>query len=221
MAVVTVIGGGLAGSEAAWQIAQRGIKVRLYEMRPQVMTPAHETEELAELVCSNSLGSDLESTAGGLLKRELALMDSLIINAAAATRVPAGSALAVDRHLFSQEVTRRLKNHALIEIVREECCAIPGGIVVIASGPLTSPALIEALRPSLRVRTFIFSMLRHPLCSAKQCAMILGSGEPATDGEAQIISTVHSPERNTWPSGRRSLQQKWLPCMSMRQTTMA
>ena len=174
MAVVTVIGGGLAGSEAAWQIAQRGIKVRLYEMRPQVMTPAHETEELAELVCSNSLGSDLESTAGGLLKRELALMDSLIINAAAATRVPAGSALAVDRHLFSQEVTRRLKNHALIEIVREECCAIPGGIVVIASGPLTSPALIEALRPLTKSENLHFFDAAAPIVLGETVRYDLG-----------------------------------------------
>ena len=102
MAAVTVIGGGLAGSEAAWQIARRGVPVRLYEMRPVVMTPAHETVDLAELVCSNSLGSSLASTAGGLLKRELELMGSLIIKVAEQTKVPAGSALAVNRKLFAQ-----------------------------------------------------------------------------------------------------------------------
>lgn len=146
MAKITVIGGGLAGSEAAWQIAQRGIAVTLYEMRPQVKTPAHETSGLAELVCSNSLGSSLQSTAGGLLKKELELMGSLLLEVANETKVAAGGALAVDRGLFSEGVTKRLEDHPLIEIVREECQTIPEGIVVIASGPLTSPALTTVLQ---------------------------------------------------------------------------
>lgn len=146
MAKITVIGGGLAGSEAAWQIAQRGIAVTLYEMRPQVKTPAHETSGLAELVCSNSLGSSLQSTAGGLLKKELELMGSLLLEVANETKVAAGGALAVDRGLFSEGVTKRLEDHPLIEIMREECQTIPEGIVVIASGPLTSPALTTVLQ---------------------------------------------------------------------------
>lgn len=146
MAKVTVIGGGLAGSEAAWQIAQRGVAVKLFEMRPHTKTPAHETEHLAELVCSNSLGSSLESTAGGVLKKELELMGSVIIETAQQTKVPAGGALAVNRELFAQEVTRRLEAHPLIEIVRQECQDIPEGVVVVASGPLTSPALTKVLQ---------------------------------------------------------------------------
>lgn len=146
MTSVSVIGAGLAGSEAAWQLAEAGIPVRLFEMRPQVTTPAHETEHFAELVCSNSLGSGLETTAGGLLKRELGMMSSLILRVAEKSRVPAGGALAVDRGLFAQEVTKCLKEHPKIEVILEECGEIPEGVVVIATGPLTSPALSEALR---------------------------------------------------------------------------
>ncbi len=146
MTMVSVIGAGLAGSEAAWQLAESGVSVRLFEMRPQVTTAAHETPYFAELVCSNSLGSDLETTAGGLLKRELELMGSLILRVAQETRVPAGGAVAVDRGLFAQEVTRRLMEHPKVEVVPEECGEIPDGVVVIATGPLTSPALSDSLR---------------------------------------------------------------------------
>ncbi|HHT91608.1 MAG: methylenetetrahydrofolate--tRNA-(uracil(54)-C(5))-methyltransferase (FADH(2)-oxidizing) TrmFO [Bacillota bacterium] len=146
MTVVTVIGAGLAGSEAAWQLAQRGILVRLIEMRPQTTTPAHESAEFAELVCSNSLGSAVESTAGGLLKKELKVMGSLLMDVAEQTRVPAGGALAVDRRRFAKEVTRRLREHPRIEVVPEECQTIPDGIVVLATGPLTSPALSQVLQ---------------------------------------------------------------------------
>lgn len=146
MPKVSVIGAGLAGSEAAWQIAQRGIPVKLFEMRPHVMTPAHETDQFAELVCSNSLGSELESTAGGLLKKELEIMGSLILQAAQKTKVPAGGALAVDRKLFSENVTSALKSHPLIEIILGECREIPQGVVILATGPLTSPALTSALQ---------------------------------------------------------------------------
>ncbi|HHY10956.1 MAG TPA: FADH(2)-oxidizing methylenetetrahydrofolate--tRNA-(uracil(54)-C(5))-methyltransferase TrmFO [Firmicutes bacterium] len=146
MGAIQVIGAGLAGSEAAWQIAKRGIPVRLYEMRPHMNTPAHETKYCAELVCSNSLGSKLPTTAGGLLKKELELFDSLIIKAAYATSVPAGGALAVDRNKFAAAVTKKIADNPLIELIREEYTSVPGGPAIIASGPLTSPALADALR---------------------------------------------------------------------------
>lgn len=146
METISVIGAGLAGSEAAWQIAQQGIKVKLYEMRPTTTTPAHETSNFAELVCSNSLGSSLESTAGGLLKKELQILGSLLMEVAAETSVPAGGALAVDRLKFSEAVTSRIYSNPLIEIVQEECTKLPDGIVVIATGPLSSPAMAEILR---------------------------------------------------------------------------
>lgn len=139
---LTVIGGGLAGSEAAWQAAQRGVNVLLYEMRPIKQTPAHITEHLAELVCSNSLGSDRTDRAPGLLKAELRLLDSLILACAQETAVPAGSALAVGREAFAGLVSRRIGQHPRIELRRQEVTAIPQtGVVVAATGPLTSPAL--------------------------------------------------------------------------------
>lgn len=138
---ITVIGGGLAGTEAAWQIAQRGVRVRLYEMRPRKMTPAHTTGHLAELVCSNSLGADQVDKAPGLLKHEMRTLGSLIMACAERATVPAGGALAVDREVFALEVTHRIESHPLIEVVREEATRIPEGISVIASGPLTSDAL--------------------------------------------------------------------------------
>jgi methylenetetrahydrofolate--tRNA-(uracil-5-)-methyltransferase len=140
-----IVGGGLAGSEAAWQAAEAGIDVRLYEMRPGRMTPAHETSWLAELVCSNSLGSNLPHKAPGLLKAELRGLGSVILDCAAQTAVPAGSSLAVDREGFAQLVTERISNHPRIEIVAEEVPVIPEAPVVIASGPLTSPSLAESI----------------------------------------------------------------------------
>lgn len=146
MTAISVIGAGLAGSEAAWQIAQQGISVKLYEMRPHVSTPAHESQDFAELVCSNSLGSRLETTAGGILKKELEIFDSLILQVAKATSVPAGGALAVDRKLFAKKITKKILGHPLIEVIREECVEIPEGIVVLATGPLTSSALTNVLQ---------------------------------------------------------------------------
>jgi methylenetetrahydrofolate--tRNA-(uracil-5-)-methyltransferase len=143
---ITVIGGGLAGSEAAWQAAERGAQVRLYEMRPTRPTPAHRTPHLGEIVCSNSLKSDEPGTAPFMLKEELRRGGSLLIAVAHSVSVPAGAALAVDRERFSEEVTRRISAHPAIEIVREEAQTIPTeGIVIIATGPLTSPALSEAI----------------------------------------------------------------------------
>jgi methylenetetrahydrofolate--tRNA-(uracil-5-)-methyltransferase len=139
---ITVIGAGLAGAEAAWHIANRGIHVRLHEMRPQVATPAHQSDKIGELVCSNSLKSDYPGTAPFLLKEELRRLDSLLITIADEVRVPAGHALAVDRERFAAEVTKRIESHPHIEIVRREVQSIPDeGIWIIATGPLTSPAL--------------------------------------------------------------------------------
>ncbi len=146
MQFVTVIGAGLAGCEAAWQLAQRGIPVQLHEMEPQKMTPAHHSGDFAELVCSNSLRSDQLENAVGLLKEVLRRCRSLIMACADEHRVQAGGALAVDRHAFSAEVTRRVKEHPLITVVEGEVTAIPEeGEVVIATGPLTSDALSEAI----------------------------------------------------------------------------
>jgi methylenetetrahydrofolate--tRNA-(uracil-5-)-methyltransferase len=142
MKEINVIGGGFAGVEAAWQAARKGARVRLYEMRPARSTPAHRTDKLAEIVCSNSLKSDEPGTAPYLLKEELRRGGSLVMEAAAATRVPAGAALAVDRHKFAQLITERIEAHPLIEVVREEVTKIPAGeITVIATGPLSSDAL--------------------------------------------------------------------------------
>lgn len=163
MNAVTVIGAGLAGSEAAWQIARRGIKVRLYEMRPQVNTPAHESGEFAELVCSNSLGSMLETTAGGLLKAEMGRFGSLLLEVASQTSVPAGGALAVDRHLFSRLVTERIKGEPLIEIRRAECRELPTGIGVIATGPLSSPGIVGELQKLTKSDNLFFYDAAAPI----------------------------------------------------------
>lgn len=142
---VTIIGAGLAGSEAAWQLASRGVPVDLVEMRPGVMTPAHHTGEIAELVCSNSLKSDDPNTAAGLLKRELEALGSLVLAAARASAVPAGAALAVDRVVFSATVGRVLRGHPLVSVRAQEASAFPEGDVIVATGPLTSDALEPAL----------------------------------------------------------------------------
>ena len=142
---VKVIGAGLAGSEAAWQLAQRGIQVELIEMKPHKMSPAHHSENFGELVCSNSLRGDRLENAVGLLKEELRRMDSLIIACADATRVEAGGCLAVDRHGFSALVTEKLKNHPNITVAAAEVTEVPEGPVIIATGPLTSDALSEAI----------------------------------------------------------------------------
>jgi methylenetetrahydrofolate--tRNA-(uracil-5-)-methyltransferase len=141
-----IIGGGLAGSEAAWQAATRGIKVNLYEMRPIVQTGAHQSPYLAELVCSNSLGSNLPDRAAGVLKEELRSLDSLLIKCADETAVPAGGALAVDRELFAQQVTSRIEKHPNIIIIRQEIKGIPNSPSIIASGPLTSHQLANAIQ---------------------------------------------------------------------------
>lgn len=142
---LVVIGGGLAGSEATWQAAERGLQVVLYEMRPGLKTGAHVSEDLAELICSNSLGSNLPDRASGLLKNELRRMGSLLIQVADEASVPAGGALAVDREKFASEITKRIEAHPNIKVVREEMADIPNGLCIVASGPLTSSRLSKSI----------------------------------------------------------------------------
>ncbi|HAA84144.1 MAG: Methylenetetrahydrofolate--tRNA-(uracil-5-)-methyltransferase TrmFO [Thermodesulfobacterium commune] len=152
MSEVWVVGGGLAGSEAAWQLAVRGVKVVLFEMRPTKLTPAHKTDLLAELVCSNSLRSKELTKAVGLLKEELRLLKSLILESALISEVPSGKALAVDRKLFSEYITQKLSSHPNIKIIREELTEIPKDrIVILATGPLTSEAMAKALATLIEV----------------------------------------------------------------------
>jgi len=170
---VTVIGAGLAGSECAWQLAQRGIDVTLCEMKPEKKTPAHLTEHFAELCCSNSLRSDQLENAVGLLKEEMRRLNSLILSCADATRVEAGGALAVDRHGFAAMVTEKIRNHPRITVVPGEVTEIPAeGEVVIASGPLTSDALAEQLQKLLGENTDLhFYDAAAPLVSAESVDM--------------------------------------------------
>ncbi len=143
---VNVIGAGLAGSEAAWQIAQAGVPVRLYEMRPVKSTEAHHTENFAELVCSNSLRGNSLANAVGVLKEEMRRLDSVVVTSADETAVPAGGALAVDRDNFSQLITKKVKEHSLVTVIHEEVTELPEGITVVASGPLTSEPLAKAIQ---------------------------------------------------------------------------
>ncbi|GBG09584.1 MULTISPECIES: FADH(2)-oxidizing methylenetetrahydrofolate--tRNA-(uracil(54)-C(5))-methyltransferase TrmFO [Paenibacillus] len=161
---VTVIGAGLAGSEAAWQIASQGVPVTLYEMRPVRQTPAHHTNQFAELVCSNSLRANGLSNAVGVLKEEMRRLDSLILSSADRNAVPAGGALAVDRDGFSGEVTSRLREHPLIEVLNEEVTEIPqDGITVIATGPLTAPDLSKQIQGLLGEEYFYFYDAAAPI----------------------------------------------------------
>lgn len=164
---IVVIGGGLAGSEAAWQIAQAGLTVELFEMRPVRQTPAHRTDRLAELVCSNSLKSDLPGSAPFLLKHEMKMMDSLILRVAETCRVPAGAALAVDRELFAAGVTAAIESHSCIHLRREELTEIPDDcIAIVATGPLTSPGLAEAIRELTGQDSFYFYDAISPVVEA-------------------------------------------------------
>ncbi|MWV43559.1 FADH(2)-oxidizing methylenetetrahydrofolate--tRNA-(uracil(54)-C(5))-methyltransferase TrmFO [Paenibacillus sp. HJL G12] len=161
---VTVIGAGLAGSEAAWQIASRGVPVKLYEMRPVVKTPAHHTDKFAELVCTNSLRANGLTNAVGVLKEEMRMLDSIILGSADKNAVPAGGALAVDRDGFSGDITDILHNHPLIEVVNEELQHIPeDGIVVIATGPLTSPSLSAEIKALMGEEYFYFYDAAAPI----------------------------------------------------------
>jgi methylenetetrahydrofolate--tRNA-(uracil-5-)-methyltransferase len=160
---VKVVGAGLAGSEAAWQIANSGVPVTLYEMRPVRKTPAHHTDRFAELVCSNSLRANSLTNAVGVLKEEMRMMNSLIMRSADKHAVPAGGALAVDREGFSDEVTRSLREHPLIEVRNEEITAIPEGLTVIATGPLTSPELSDSIKQLMGEEYFYFYDAAAPI----------------------------------------------------------
>ena len=171
MCTVKVIGAGLAGSEAAWQLAQRGIQVTLYEMKPHKKSPAHHTDTFAELVCSNSLRGDKIENAVGLLKEELRRLDSLIIQCADATRVEAGGCLAVDRHGFSALVTEKIRNHPNITVIDEEVTDVPEGPVIIATGPLTSDAMSDAIGRYFGADYLHFFDAAAPLVTAESVDM--------------------------------------------------
>lgn len=168
---VTVVGAGLAGCEAAWQLAQRGVSVRLCEMKPSQHSPAHHSDDFAELVCSNSLRSDELTNAAGLLKEELRRLDSLILSCADANRVEAGGALAVDREAFAAAVTEKIRNHPNIEVVYGEVTEIPEGRVVIASGPLTSDTLFDAIHARVGGDFLHFYDAAAPIVTAESIDM--------------------------------------------------
>ena len=194
---INILGAGLAGCEAAWQAAQRGVKVRLFEMKPNKMTPAHHSTGFAELVCSNSLRSDCVSNAVGLLKEEMRRFDSLIMQAADATRVPAGSALAVDRTKFSQYITDRIRNHPNIEVIEEEVSSLEEGIVtVIATGPLTSDAMAEFITGELGCGKLHFFDAAAPIVDAATINMDVAFFASRYDkGDADYINCPMNKEQ--------------------------
>lgn len=194
---VTVCGAGLAGCEAAWQIAQRGVKVKLYEMKPEKYTPAHHNPGYAELVCSNSLRSDRITNAVGLLKEELYELDSLIMEAALATRVPAGSALAVDRHLFSQYITDKINNHPNIEVISEEVSSVKDGeITVIATGPLTSDKMAAYISDTLGCGSLHFFDAAAPIVDASTLDMsVIYAASRYDKGDADYLNCPMNKEQ--------------------------
>ena len=173
MTTVKVIGAGLAGSEAAWQLAQRGIRVELYEMKPVKMSPAHHSADFAELVCSNSLRGDRLENAVGLLKEELRRCGSLILSCAEQTRVEAGGCLAVDREAFARAVTEKLRNHPNVTVCHEEVTEVPEGPVIIATGPLTSDAFSQAIGEYFGTGYLHFFDAAAPLVTAESIDMDL------------------------------------------------
>ena len=195
--IINVYGAGLAGCEAAWQIAKRGIRVRLFEMKPKKYTPAHHSEGFAELVCSNSLRSDRVTNGVGLLKEELYRLDSLIMEAAYATRVPAGSALAVDRDLFSAYVTEKIKNHPGIEIVEAEVSSVEEGtITVIATGPLTSSPMAEYIENTLGLTGLHFFDAAAPIVDASSLNMdVVYAASRYDKGDADYLNCPMNREQ--------------------------
>ncbi len=183
---VTIIGGGLAGTEAAWQLANRGVTVRLHEMRPQRPTDAHISDRLAELVCSNSMGSTLPDRALGILKNEMLRLGSLIIETAYKHAVPAGAALAVSRDDFSGEITERISSHPLIELVREEATEIPDGPTIVATGPLTSPALTGQIQALTGQRYLYFYDAMAPIVTAESIDMSIAFRQSRYDKNSTL-----------------------------------
>lgn len=194
---VTVIGGGLAGSEATWQLAKRGVQVDLYEMRPKKLTPAHETGNFAELVCTNSMRSNQLSNAVGLLKEEMRRMDSLIMQAADATQVPAGGALAVDRDSFSKYVTDKIRSLPNVTVHDEEITEIPkDGITVIATGPLTSDALASKIQDFEGTDSLHFFDAAAPIIAADSIDMDIVYKKSRYDrGEAAYLNCPMTKEQ--------------------------
>lgn len=192
---INIVGAGLAGCEAAWQAIRLGVRVRLYEMKPQKFSPAHHSDGFAELVCSNSLRSNMLSNAVGVLKEEMRLLDSLIIEAAYASEVPAGSALAVDRELFSQYITDKLKAHPLVEVIEGEVTEIPDDITVIASGPLTSEALSDSIGKLIGNEYLSFFDAAAPIVSFDSIDMTKAFYASRYDkGEASYINCPFTKE---------------------------
>jgi methylenetetrahydrofolate--tRNA-(uracil-5-)-methyltransferase len=206
-AIVHVVGGGLAGSEAAWQLASRGIRVVLHEMRPVQTTPVHKTAGLAELVCSNSFRSDdREHNAVGLLHEEMRRLDSLIMRAGDAHQVPAGGALAVDRDGFSAAVTAALEAHPLVTIAREEIAGLPPATwdsVIVATGPLTSPALADAIRQRTGEDALAFFDAIAPIVYRDSIDFTKAWFQSRYEAPAPTTSTARSRGSNMAPSSTR------------------
>lgn len=195
MKKVTIVGAGLAGCEACWQLVKRGMPVRLIEMRPKKSSPAHQSDAFAELVCSNSLRSDSLLNAVGILKEEMRQFDSLIMRMADTHRVPAGSALAVDRKNFSKAITDTLCSHPLVEVVHEEICEIPEGPVIIASGPLTSDSLSQAIQRLTKEEYFHFYDAAAPIIEKDSIDFTKAYVKSRYDkGEAAYINCPMSKE---------------------------
>lgn len=206
---VTVIGGGLAGSEAAWALAERGHHVILYEMRPVLNTPAHQTSDLGELVCTNSFKSVDPANAHGLLKAELAMLGSLLLTIAEATKVPGGTALAVDRREFSGAVTRRIESHPRIELVREQVSDIPSPSIV-ATGPLTSDALATSIAQKLGVKHLVFFDAIAPIVSDESLShseMYLLSRYGKGDGDDYLNAPFSKEQYYTFVEALRTGEQ--------------
>ena len=199
MKTINVYGAGLAGCEAAWQAAERGVKVRLFEMKPHKYTPAHHSEGFAELVCSNSLRSDVTSNAVGLLKEEMRQLGSLIMEAADATRVPAGSALAVDREKFSAYITEKISNHPNIELIGAEADAVEdGAISVIATGPLTSDKMAQYIQNTLGFGALHFFDAAAPIVDAESINTDVAFFASRYDkGDADYINCPMNEEQYT------------------------
>ena len=195
--IINIYGAGLAGCEAAWQAAKRGVRVRLFEMKPKKFTPAHHSEGFAELVCSNSLRSDSVTNAVGLLKEELRRYGSLIMEAADATRVPAGSALAVDRKLFSEYITEKIKSSDMIEVIEEEADSVDRDTVsVIATGPLTSDKMASYISGELGCRGLHFFDAAAPIVDFESINMDVAFFASRYDkGDADYINCPMTKEQ--------------------------